>query len=535
MTAQEYRDALLKRWRFLILLALATGLGALLASQVMTHRYRSFALVEIVVNPANPTPAAVLQGGNLLATEVQLVSSAPVLQRVTKNYAGLSDAQLASELEISAYNGTATIFQIGVLDASPARAASLANDVAAAVAAQQEQTREQQNTLQLQPLQDQLNAVDKDIEDTTATLAGLSSSPSDTATKARLQAHLANLNEQKSQLQTNISQIQVAQGLNGFTLEVAQAARPDAKPVRPVVWANVGVGVIFGLVVGMLLVLLRGLLSLRTPASEDDAASFGWPYLTTLDATSTAVGDGRAASASHAYQQIETALRLGDITKPIRSLVIASLGADESTQRVAAQLALQLAASGDRTLLVDANVERPVLASWFGIAQQPGLSDAVIAFQTRGQSEQAITSMIQSPTTPAAPNLRIVSASGPWANPMRVFRSAAMGRLSAALVASGAQRVLYSAPPLLHSSMARALANRADGILLVINPEHVRRDKMQRANSLLSRQGIRVLGYVLAREQDQLPVRAVANTVAGSEAPATIPPAEAARTRHAQA
>jgi Mrp family chromosome partitioning ATPase/capsular polysaccharide biosynthesis protein len=535
MTAREYRDALLRRWRFLILLALATGLGALLASQVMTHRYRSSALVEIAVNPANPTPAAVLQGGNLLATEVQLASSTPVLQRVTKNYAGLSDAQLASELEISAYNGTATIFQIGVLDASPARAASLANDVAAAVVAQQEQTREQQNTAQLQPLQDRLSSVEKDIEDTTATLAGLSTSPSDTATKARLQAHLADLNAQQSQLQSNISQIQVAQGLNGFTLRVAQAARQDAKPVRPVVWANVGIGVIFGLIVGMLLVLLRGLLALRMPASEYDAASFGWPYLTTLMPTPAAGGDGRAANTSQAYQQIETALRLGDMTKPIHSLVIASLGADESTQRVAAQLALQLAASGDRTLLVDANVERPILASWFGIAQQPGLSDAVIAFQTRGQSEQAIASMIQSPTTPAAPNLRIMSASGPWPNPMRVFRSAAMGRLSAALVASGAQRVFYSAPPLLHFGAARALATRADGMLLVIDPEHVRRDKLQRANSLLAQEGIRVLGYVLTRDPDQPSVRPAANTLANSEAPATIPPAEAVRTRHVQA
>lgn len=541
MTAREYRDTLLRHWRFIMLLALATGLGALVASQFMTHRYRSFALVEIIVNPANPSAASVLQGGNLIATQVQLVTSTPVLQRVAQNYTGLNEAQIAAEVQASPYGNTSTILQISVLDPSPARAASLANDVAAAVIAQQKQSLDQQNALALKPLQDQVNTIEQDIENTTATLANLSSSPSNAQEQARLQAHLSDLKTQKSTLEANISQIRVEQALKGFTMQVAQPARPDFTPVRPVVWANAAVGVLFGIIAGMLILLGWGLLSQRTPASEDVIASFGWQYLTSLAATPQAYDDKLAGKettgvtgvtrGSDPYQQIESALRLWDIETPVRSLVISSLGAEETAQQVAAQLALRLAASGDRTLLVDANVEHPSLSSWFGIEGQPGLRDAAIAFQSRTQSEQTIKDVLQSPTTFSAPNLRIVSAGGSWPNPVRVFRSAAMGRLMEALPASGAQRVIYSAPPLLLSGAARALAHRTDGILLVIDPERVRRDKVQHANSLLAQEGIRVLGYILAREPDR-PLAHSGDMPSDSEAHVKMPPLEVVRTRH---
>jgi Mrp family chromosome partitioning ATPase/capsular polysaccharide biosynthesis protein len=513
MTARNYRDALLRRWRFIILLALATGLGALIASQFMTHQYRSSAIVQIVASPAAPNRPSVFVSDNLVVTQLQLATDPALLADVAKGYPGLSGSRLSSEVSAARY-GSTNLMQISVLDTSPTRAASLANDIAAAVAARQAEIRTQQNAQQLQPLQSQLDTIQQGIESTVAALATLPNTPSNAGARASLKTRLSNLNQEKASLQQTIAQTQAQQALGGFTLQVAQMAHPDFNPVRPVVWGNVVAGVLFGMIAGLLIVLCWEWLSWRSSASDDMLAMFGWPLLATLHQTPIAIRDDDEARKqttnrtgdAEQYQQIITALRHWDIERPLRSLVIAGLGVEGVAQHVAAQLAVNLAADGERTLLVDANIERPAFANWFHIRPQPGLGDSVADFRDHTGNFQVVSKALQAPATLSAPNLRIVSAGGAWPNPMRVFRSVAMRRLVKALLASGAQRVLYSAPPLLHSGAARVLARRTDGLLLVVDPERLRRDEMQHANTMLARAGIRVLGYVLIRELAQYAV-----------------------------
>jgi Mrp family chromosome partitioning ATPase len=60
-----------------------------------------------------------------------------------------------------------------------------------------------------------------------------------------------------------------------------------------------------------------------------------------------------------------------------RSLVVASTGPGEGKTLVASNIAVALAQAGHRVLVLDADLRRPRLHDVFGVALEPGLSDAL--------------------------------------------------------------------------------------------------------------------------------------------------------------
>src|SRR5689334_4578664 len=56
-----------------------------------------------------------------------------------------------------------------------------------------------------------------------------------------------------------------------------------------------------------------------------------------------------------------------------RMIAVAAIDDTADAATVAANLALVAAQGGDRTLLIDANVQQPTLAGLFGVKETPGL------------------------------------------------------------------------------------------------------------------------------------------------------------------
>jgi capsular polysaccharide biosynthesis protein len=137
MATEQYRNVLLKHWRLILLCSVLVGAGVALGSFLSPPTYQSTVTVQLVI----PSPTPALQSGatQALQTEVKLATSDAVLSQVVVNYPGLTTAQLKSEIAASVVSAT-QLFQVTVADHDAARAASLANDVAAALIAQQAQT-----------------------------------------------------------------------------------------------------------------------------------------------------------------------------------------------------------------------------------------------------------------------------------------------------------------------------------------------------------------------------------------------------------
>ncbi len=137
MATEQYRNGLLKHWRLILLCSLLVGAGVALGSFWSPSTYQSTATVQLVI--PSPTPALQSAATQMLQTEVKLATSDSILAQVAAKYPGLTTAQLKGEVAASVVSST-QLFQVTVTDRDATRAANLANDVAAALVAQQAQT-----------------------------------------------------------------------------------------------------------------------------------------------------------------------------------------------------------------------------------------------------------------------------------------------------------------------------------------------------------------------------------------------------------
>ncbi|HJO32568.1 MAG TPA: CpsD/CapB family tyrosine-protein kinase [Anaerolineales bacterium] len=201
--------------------------------------------------------------------------------------------------------------------------------------------------------------------------------------------------------------------------------------------------------------------------------------LITLSDTGTA--------AAEAYRALRTNLIFNHPDDRMRALLVAMPApeSDAGTKAVVvANLAVTMAQSGRRTLLVDCDLRHPRQHEIWGISNDEGLSGALAS----GDEVQAADVGVE--------KLAVLAAGLRADNPADLLGSRQMEALISRLRGK-AEFVLFDAPPVLAVTDAALLAAHMDGVLLVLNAGQTRRDHVERARELLERVRARVIGAVL--------------------------------------
>ena len=189
--------------------------------------------------------------------------------------------------------------------------------------------------------------------------------------------------------------------------------------------------------------------------------------------------------AAEAYRTLRTNLSFFSLDQPIHALVVTSPAAGEGKSAAVANLAVTMAQSGRRTILVDCDLRRPSLHEQFGLAMTPGLTNLVL----EGLSELPLQ-----PT--GVENLWLLSSGPTPPNPADFLGASRMDRVLAQL-SEAADIVLFDAPPVVAAADAAILGAKADGVLLVIQAGRTRRDQSERARELLEQAKVRIVGVAL--------------------------------------
>ena len=175
-------------------------------------------------------------------------------------------------------------------------------------------------------------------------------------------------------------------------------------------------------------------------------------------------------------------------------LVICSAISGEGKTTVGVGLAVTLATDfpDRRVLVVEADLERQVLAQDFALEPGPGLVGCLV----RGESPQAGCR----PT--ALPNLDILPAGASVDYPGRVLRSSRLPTLLDSLRASY-DIVLVDTPALLANSDAQLLTDLGDGVVVVVRagvtPTHLVTRALEQVD------GTRLRGVVLNATRSSMP------------------------------
>lgn len=530
MTLEQYWAILIKRWLLIVSCIFLVGIGAFVGSKLMKPLYQSSALVQAVISSGTNNQASydnLLASEQLVQTEADLATSYPVLRDVASRYRGLSESQLAGEVSASPKAST-QLFEIDVVDLSPSRAASLANDVAQTLINQQEQVILQNNAKAQNQIDQKIAATSQQINDTTTQISALQGNTKSQGKVALLQAQLTGYQQKNIQLQAAQAQLELTQAQNGNPLQIAQPAQAASAPVRPDIRLNTAGGLLAGLLLGLLLALLFQRLDTRVRTPEEITKLFSWPVLASVwRARSSSVDDvinptGHDYNAE-AYRILRTNIGFASIDKPLHSLVVTSAQPRDGKSVIAANLAIFMARAGKSTLLIDADLHLPTQHTLFKIpAGKWGLSNAVLSFSMQGipatpsyyqpgrtmsprhpQNGPITTNQSLEPFVHATdiPNLWVMPSGPLPPNPSELLESKVMQKFLSVIENCGVEIVIFDTPPLVGLSDTSILASKVDGALLVVDTTRATKDKLKQLKAILSRTNVHVLGCVTNKLQ----------------------------------
>lgn len=275
-------------------------------------------------------------------------------------------------------------------------------------------------------------------------------------------------------------------------LEIRQATKAGlpSSPISPNRFLNLGIGAFAGLLLGYIIVVLRKQLDSRVRHVEDIEKITGAGVLGVIPkvkelSDSKRGGIGKLGGAAESMRMLRTNLRYLVVDQPPRSLVITSSSQGEGKSTVAANLARVLASAGQRVMMIDTDLRRPVLARTFGIDGSVGLTDVLAGRATLSDAVQQGDH----------PLLSILPAGRVPPNPSELLGSRRMQQVIHAL--SKEYFVLLDAPPLLPVTDAGLLSVATDGAVVVYEVGVTRKEEVQLCTKILEQVGGKYLGSVL--------------------------------------
>ncbi|HOT93311.1 MAG TPA: CpsD/CapB family tyrosine-protein kinase [Anaerolineae bacterium] len=205
-----------------------------------------------------------------------------------------------------------------------------------------------------------------------------------------------------------------------------------------------------------------------------------------MDKTTIVTLTDPRSPAAEAYRALRINLAFTSLDKPLETVVISSPAPDATKSQVAVNLAVVMAQAGQRVILVDADLRRPSLHRCFDAPQEPGLTGYML-------SQDGESALVLAET--GVPNLHLLPSGALPPNPADILGSQKMEQLLTHLKAR-ADVVVLDTPPVTVAVDASVLGVRTDGLLLVVQAGHTRRDHIAQAKELLERFHVRLLGAV---------------------------------------
>lgn len=203
--------------------------------------------------------------------------------------------------------------------------------------------------------------------------------------------------------------------------------------------------------------------------------------------------DPRSATAE-GYRALRTQLMYGRTGKALHTLLVTSTAKDDGKSTAAANLAVVLAQSGQRTILVDADLHRPAQPAIWGLGKQPGLDVLMNDDRTLANPPLIETSV---------PNLSLLLPGELPPVPADVLTHQRMGEIIGLLKARS-DYIIFDAPPVLAATDALILAPRVDGVVLIVRAGQTRTAQVERAKTLLESVNAKILGAALMNAQSDM-------------------------------
>lgn len=192
---------------------------------------------------------------------------------------------------------------------------------------------------------------------------------------------------------------------------------------------------------------------------------------------------------AEAYRALRTNIQFSQSDSELKTILFTSAGPEEGKSTNAANIAIAMAQSGKKIILVDCDLRRPVQNKIFNLPNR-GLTNALVENLPFAEAVQATQ----------VPNLQLVTSGPVPLNPSELLATAKMQKLLDFLKEK-ADIVIIDTPPAIAVTDACVLAAKVDGVILVVCSGRVKPEMAKKAKEALLHARGRILWVVLNRVQ----------------------------------
>lgn len=284
-------------------------------------------------------------------------------------------------------------------------------------------------------------------------------------------------------LTTTITDLESRNGKaqSGIRLAVANDASLPSTTSGPALWQCAAIGILLGAALGIALALFRSAVDSKIRDIAGIREVTAAPILASVPVRNESSTRPEATASyqdtpyAEAIRRLRANLRFARVEDSNNVIAVTSSVPAEGKTSTSVQLAISLAQSGQRVVLVDVDLRQPAVADRLGLENSAGLTTALLRtadvhdlLQPWGQDE-----------------LYVLTAGDKVSNPVELIDSKSMSKLMTVLC-NDFDTVILDCPPVLPVADGLLLAKIAGRIIHVIAVNQSSRNELEEALSDLS-------------------------------------------------
>jgi polysaccharide biosynthesis transport protein len=312
----------------------------------------------------------------------------------------------------------------------------------------------------------------------------------------QIQSTLMLYQQMYANLINNYESVRLARLRSSINVIQVEPAPVPLKPIQPQPLRSAALGAVTGLMImGGLAFLIEYLDdTLKTPDDIERylnlrvLASVGemkYPKGVSKSENGVYTREFPLSPISEAFYTMRTNLRYMNVDKPLRSILITSIGPGEGKTTTAVNLAAVIAQGEQSVILVDADFRKPKVNEMLKIANLEGLSDLFLDIER-------IPDVIKSWGDPA---LNVITSGKFPPNPNELLGSTVMKKIIARLQKQADLIILDSPPSIVADALV--LSQAVDGVILVVEPGKTKIGMTQSLVAQYNQIGAKIIGVVL--------------------------------------
>jgi polysaccharide biosynthesis transport protein len=284
---------------------------------------------------------------------------------------------------------------------------------------------------------------------------------------------------------------QAARAMDGVgprtPVRIVEPAETPARPVSPNMMLNILLSLFLGIGAGIGLAYFIEYLDTSVKTVDDVERYLGLPVLGVIPQKVRPLSElGPDSPHAEAYRVLRTNMQFANKGLQGGAFSLVSGGVGEGKSTTIFNLAYVCAQLGDKVLVVDSDLRRPVQHTFLGISNRIGLTNVLLRDVPIEETIKATS----------IPNLHFLPSGKLPRSSIGLLDSTRMRELVKNLKARY-DYVFFDSPPIVGVSDASILASEVDGVLLVVQYRKYPRSISLRAKRMLENVGTNIVGVVL--------------------------------------